>query len=141
MIKDKITPALKERFRQTIKKTIDTGKEQGFFICSNKQGELYPSKSCEGDECKIILEDQSVCPQRVEGDFHTYPNLANTKRKYRELRKQIPPDDMLKEDVRKSLTRMYEEKGVVGLSPIIPSYKDTLNVVVNKCFRNIDTVT
>ena len=45
MIKDKITQPLKERFRDTIKKTVDTGKEQGFFICANKEGKLYPSKS------------------------------------------------------------------------------------------------
>lgn len=142
MIKDKITPALGDRFRQAIKKTIDTGKEQGFFICSNQQGKLYPSKSCEGDECKIILEDQyAVCPRKVEGDFHTHPYLANAKRKYIEIGKQIPPDDMLKEEVRKSLIEMHEEKGVIGLSPIVPSYKDTLNTVVHKCFKNVDTAT
>lgn len=142
MIKDKITPALKKRFRQAIKKTIDTGKEQGFFICSNRQGELYPSKSCEGDECKIILEDQStICPQRIEGDFHTYPYLGDAKRKYKELGKQIPPEDTLKQEVRESLIKIHEEKGIIGLSPIIPSYKDALNAVVHKCFRDTDTTT
>lgn len=142
MIKDKITHSLKERFGKSIKKTIDTGKEQGFFICSNKEGELYPTKSCEGDECKIILEDQSaVCPRRFEGDFHTHPYLAEVKRKYIESKKQIPPEDMLKQEVRELLTKTHEEKGVVGISPVVPSYKDVLNVVVNKCFRNTNTVT
>lgn len=142
MIKDKITHTLKERFEQTIKKTIDTGKEQGFFICSDKQEKLYPSKSCEGDECKIILEDQSsICIKRIEGDFHTYPYLANAKKKYRALGKQIPPDDILKQEVIQSLIEMHEEKGEIGLSPIVPSYKDTLNTMVHKCFRNTDIST
>ena len=142
MMKDKITPALREKFRQIIDKTIDTGKGQGFFICSDKQGQLYPSKPCEGDECKIILEDQSsICPVRIQGDFHTYPYLANAKRKYKESGKQIPIDDMLKQEVRKSLTEMHEEKGVIGLSPIVPDYKDSLNTIVHKCFRNTDIST
>lgn len=142
MIKDKITPALKERFRQTIKKTIDTGKEQGFFICSDKKGIFYPSKSCEGDECKIVLEDKStICPQRFQGDFHTHPYLANVKRKYRELGKQVPIDDILKQEIRESLIENYEERGIVGLSPIAPSYKDALNAVLHKCFKGTETTT
>lgn len=142
MIKDKITPELKERFIQTIKKTIDIGKEQGFFICSGKQGELYPSKSCEGEECKIMLEDKTtICPQRIGGDFHTYPYLANAKKNYKESGKQIPIDDILKQDVIQSLTDAHKEKGVIGLSPIVPSYKDVLNVVVHKCFTTTDTTT
>lgn len=142
MIKDKITPVLKEKFRQVIDKTANTGKGYGFFICSDEQGRLYPAKSCEGDECKIILEDQSTaCPVRIQGDFHTYPYLANTKRKYKEFGKQIPIDDMLKQEVRKSLTEMHEEKGVIGISPIVPDYKDSLNTIVYKCFRNTNIST
>lgn len=142
MIKDKITPTLKERFIQTINKTIETGMEQGFFICSDKQEKLYPSKSCEGDECKIMLEDKSsICSHSVQGDFHVYPYLANIKRKYRESGKQIPIDDVLKQEVRKSLSDIYEEKDIIVTSPIIPSYKDTLNTILHKCFKNIDTTT
>jgi len=142
MIKDKITPELKERFIQTIHKTIDTGSEQGFFICSDKQKKLYPSKSCEGDECKIMLEDKStICSHSIQGDFHAHPYLANAKRKYRELGKQIPIDNILKQEVRKSLIEKHEEKGISTISPVIPSYKDTLNTILHKCFRNTDITT
>lgn len=33
MIKDKISPELKSRFLQEIRKTMDTDKERGFLIC------------------------------------------------------------------------------------------------------------
>lgn len=142
MIKDKITKALKESFVRTINKTVDTGKEQGFFICSNKEGKLYPSKPCEGDECQIMLGDPfAICPQRVQGDFHTHPYLANAKRKYMELGKQIPVDDVLKQEVVRTLKETQEEKGIIGLSPSIPSYTDTLNAVINKCFRDTEATT
>lgn len=141
MIKDKITPALKEKFRQTIDKTIDTGKDQGFFICSDKQGSLYPSKPCEGEECKILEDQSSICPVRIQGNFHTRPYLASAKRKYKEIGKQVPIDDVLKQEIRKSLTEMHEEKGVVGISPIVPDYKDSLYTIVHKCFRNTDVST
>jgi hypothetical protein len=141
MIKDKITPALKEKFRQTIDKTIDSGKDQGFFICSDKQGSLYPSKSCEGEECQILEDQSSICPVRLQGDFHTRSYLANAKSKYKEIGKEVPIDDVLKQEIRKSLTEMHEEKGVVGISPIVPDYKDSLFTIVNKCFRNTDVST
>ena len=35
-IKDKITPELKNRFLQEILKTIENGKERGFFICKDE---------------------------------------------------------------------------------------------------------
>ena len=104
--------------------------------------EDYPAKSCEGDECRILLGDPStVCPQKVQGDFHTHPYLASAKRKYRELGKQIPIDDILKEEVKKALIDTHEEKGIIGLSPTIPSYKDSLNAVIHRCFMDTDATT
>lgn len=142
MIKDKITPSLREKFRQTIKRTIDTGRGQGFFICSDKQGELYPSKPCEGDEYKIILEGKStICSHKIGGDFHTHPYLANTKRKYKDSGKQIPIDNILIQDITQSLTDKYKEKGITELSPIIPSHKDALNALLHKCLTTTETTT
>lgn len=142
MIKDKITEALKERFRDTIKKTVDTGKEQGFFICANKEGKLYASKSCEGDECEVILGNPfQICPQRVQGDFHTYPYVANSRKEYKKKGINPPPDDILKEDVRRTLIDAHEEKGLKGLSPVIPSYNDVLNTIIHKCFKETDATT
>lgn len=54
-ISDKITPELKERFKDAIKKTIDTGKEHGFYICKNKEGKLFAEKGCEGGQCDIMI--------------------------------------------------------------------------------------
>ena len=142
MIKDKITPLLKEKFRETIKKTINTGKDQGFFICSDKQGGLYPSKSCEGDECKIMLEGKStICPQNIGGDFHTHHYLSSAKRKYKESGKQVPIDDMLKQEIIRSLIDTHKEKGIVGLSPIVPAYRDALNAILHKCMTTTETTT
>lgn len=142
MIKDKITEALKERFRDAIKKTIDTGNEQGFFICANKEGKLYASKSCEGDECEVILGDHfGVCPQRVQGDFHAYPYVANARKEYKKKGINPPPDDILKEEVRSTLIDKHEEKGLNGLSPVIPSYNDILSIIIDKCFKETDAAT
>lgn len=77
----------------------------------------------------------------VHGDFHVHPYLANAKRKYRELGKQVPIDDILKQEVRKSLIDTYEEKGIDTTSQTIPSYKDALNTILHKCFQNTDTTT
>lgn len=57
MIKDKITGVLKEKFRDAMKKTVDTGKKHEFFICANKEGKLYPSKPCEGDHSKMLSDE------------------------------------------------------------------------------------
>ncbi len=50
MIKDKITPEIRERFKEEIKLTRERCKERGFLLCLDVKGGLYPSRSCEGTE-------------------------------------------------------------------------------------------
>ena len=75
MIKDKITPKLKERFKDAIKKTIHTGREQGFYICKDKEGKLFADKGCEGEQCDLMIgRPQDSCQGEInQGDFHTHP--------------------------------------------------------------------
>lgn len=52
-LKNRITPELKKRFLEEIKRSIKTGKETGFLICLNDK--LYtPKKRCTGTECGFL---------------------------------------------------------------------------------------
>ena len=72
MIKDKITPELKSRFKLAIDSTKKTGKEEGFRICKDKYGKLYPGKTCRGEDCEVTIPP--ICPRNttVQGGFHTH---------------------------------------------------------------------
>jgi len=80
MIKDKITQELKSRFLQEIRKTMDTGKERGFLICKDEKDRLSATKSCEGEECIVVLSSlKSQCNFKIQGDFHTHPHAKDVK--------------------------------------------------------------
>ena len=75
MIKDKITPELKKRFLKEIKLSGESGKERGLFLCYDKKGELFPSKTFEGIKGKISekeWKEHSICPGNIQGNFHTH---------------------------------------------------------------------
>lgn len=50
MIKDKITPQIKDRIRYALRRIIDTGDEHAFIMCSDRKGNLYPRDMCRGNE-------------------------------------------------------------------------------------------
>lgn len=75
MIKDKITPELKNAFIESIDKTKATHREHGFFMCLGKDGKLYPSEDkCKGMMFGICTEiKKDTCPGKIQGFFHAHP--------------------------------------------------------------------
>jgi len=89
MIKNKITPELKERFRNEIALTIKDGKEHGFILCSDNDGNLTGTSSCMGDMCEIgyervesLLSECQTKGLKTLGDFHTHPHVAMTMKRF-----------------------------------------------------------
>lgn len=140
MISDNITPVLKHRFRKEIRITADTGKERGFFICKDEKGYLVPSKkTCQGTECEVTLKNpRGACPIKIQGDFHTHPDLAITKIYLKEQDKKIDTDDILKDKIIKSKKEVQERLGIKGLPAITPSYSDALKSILVNCASDIE---
>lgn len=127
MIKNKITPELKKAFLEEIKKTKDTGREQGFPICISGKGELFSSiKKCEGEECGFIIKNvHEYCPDRVQGVFHTHPYLINAERfhGHKLSEKEI-------ENTINIYRRHFERKGITVQSP---THHDLTDTLYNQC--------
>lgn len=138
MIKDKITPKLKERLKDAIKKTIDTGKEQGFYICKNKEGKLFVDKECEGEECGLTIgRPQDACQGNVnQGGFHTHPytSLQPFERMYfiKTYGYHRVKED-LKNVIKEEFRHMHEKEGLKDVSINTPSYIDALKALGFKC--------
>lgn len=142
MIKDKITKELRSRFIEDIKRSIESGKERGFFLCENKEEKLIPSKSCEGTECDIHLGDpRKGCPSETTtyGEFHTHPYLYSVRQ---ELRREGYPkaefrfDEELKKIISKNIRDAHERIGVKGITINTPSYTDIMRALLAK-FINV----
>lgn len=141
MIKGKITSELRYRFIDDIKRSKESGKERGFFLCQNKEGKLIPSKSCEGTECDIHLGDpRTGCPHETTtyGEFHTHPYLHSAKQELR-IEGKISPNEELRIDEKLRIKmskniREYHEKitGVKGITINTPSYTDVLKALLAK---------
>lgn len=138
MIQDKIASELKERFKGAIKKTVDTGKEQGFYICKNKEGKLFADKECEGEECGLTIgRPQNACQGNInQGDFHTHPyrSLQPIERMiliktYGYDRVKNDLNNVLKEEFK----YMHEKEGLKDVSINTPSYVDSLKALGFKC--------
>ena len=133
MIKDKITPKLKERLKDAIKKTIDTGKEQGFYICKDKEGKLFADKGCEGEQCDLMIgRPQDACRGEInQGDFHTHPLFERMAliKKYGYSR----IEDDLKNVIIEEFNQLHEKEGLKNVSINTPSYIDTLKALGFKC--------
>lgn len=127
MIKDKITSEIKKTFLEEIKKTIDTGKEQGFLICINKKGNLFPSKKrCQGEECGFVIKNaHKYCPDKVQGTFHTHPYIPNIERFYG----RKPSEKEIKE-----ATKIYEKHFLSKKITLqTPSHHDVTDTLINQC--------
>lgn len=141
MIKDKITPELRSRFIEDIKRSKESGKERGFFLCKNKEGKLIPSKSCEGTECDIHLGDpRTGCPSETKtyGEFHTHPYLYSAKQKLRREGKissnnELRIDKELKMVMGKNIREAHERiTRIKGITINTPSYTDVLRALLAK---------
>lgn len=133
MIKDKITPEIRERFKEEIKLTRERGKERGFLLCLDVKRGLYPSISCEGTECSIRLSDiipgtKGSCVGEIQGNFHTHPVLSG-----RDAR-DLPSQEEIKKRTINVVKKMHEEEGIKGISsPQTPSYGDVLRKLFENC--------
>jgi hypothetical protein len=127
MIKDKITPELKNAFIESIDKTKATHREHGFYMCLGKDGKLSPSKDrCEGTTHCITTEIKpDTCPGKIQGFFHAHPKrlqlemMLNRKLSDKELGFMV------------SITR--EGFAKKGFSVQSPSHTDVLNALIDKC--------
>lgn len=131
MIKNRITPEIKKAFLEELKKTRDSGKEQGFLIClendNNKNGRLSISKKrCIGDECGFVIKDVTeYCPDKVQGAFHTHPNFINIERFYGRK-----PTEKETERAVKLYRKGFEKEGV---NLTTPSHHDVVNTLMSQC--------
>ncbi len=137
MIKDKITPEIRERFKEEIKLTRERGKERGFLLCLDVKGGLYPSRSCEGTECtfplsEIIPGTKGSCIGEIQGNFHTHPGLPI--REYVEELGYISSEEEIKKRTIDMVKRMHEKEGIKEISsPQTPSYGDILKELFINC--------
>lgn len=128
MIKDKITPELKSRFKEEILKSREDGKERGFFLCSNKK--LFASKTYVGNKCNVTLvRPKDACPGKVQGDFHTHTTLNYTKEELKERGVPLPSDSKIIDTLEKDIK-------VKGWTSQTPSYKDLLYGLNMRFFRD-----
>jgi hypothetical protein len=136
MIKDKITPNLKNRFLEEIKKSGESRKERGFLLCLDKKGDIYPTETCEGEECGIKLyyktEDKDVCPEKTQGEFHTHPVVTMLRESSKEVLGYTPSDDIIKTLLTGILKEREKEEGI-DITLQMPSYTDVLGAVLGKC--------
>lgn len=136
MIKDKITPELKRRFQEETKKSGESRKERGLLLCLDKKGELYPSKTCEGDECGVyllpVIRVEEGCPGEIQGTFHTHPVKARLRDDAKEVLGYIPSDEIIRTVIVNVIQEKEKNEGIdVTLS--MPSYTDILSALGAKC--------
>lgn len=141
MIKDKITPQLRKRFLQEIKKSKETGKERGFHICIEDNGKLSAGGTCIANNSNMLSEECSMkfqnvgisCPgKKVQGDFHTHPYLA-------EVRKSFGITFKASDELIRSATETFLEDR--GMTATIPSHADARSAVLGKCSKRTEGTT
>lgn len=130
-IKDKITPEIKDKFRDAINLTIKTGREHAFIICRNDKEELFPRDICRGEECIVTMESPESClPFRAQGNFHTHADVAVARRIFKDVEEKFP---------RKMLVDYIKEVAdSEGIEITTPSQGDLINALVNKCLRRTE---
>ena len=140
-IKDKVTPALRKRFLQEIKKSTETEKERGFHICIEDNGKLSAGDTCIANNSNMLSEECSMkfqnigisCPgKKVQGDFHTHPYLA-------EVRKSFGITFKASDELIRSATETFLEER--GMTPTIPSHADARSAVLGKCSKRTEGTT
>lgn len=133
MIKEKITPQIKDRIRDALKRTIETGDEHAFIMCKDRKGNLYPRDTCRGSDCGVQMEPITRCfPDRAQGNFHTHADIS-VARSINEVRRKLPREILIEyvKEIAKS----------EGIDVTTPSHGDLVNTLVNKCMnRSLGTV-
>lgn len=131
MIKEKITPELKVKFKESIRKTIETRLEHGFMLCKDDKGNLHPTDIYSGEETKIYLSKRPKCPPNTitQGGFHVHPDIA-TVRKFVFKDKHVPEKVIISH-----IKNVVKRSGV----PITtPSQSDLANAIADKCNKHTE---
>jgi hypothetical protein len=118
MIKDKITPELKQKFKEAIEMTYKDRSEYGFVICKDENENLQPGPLCKGDKCSVIPIEK--CSYKKQGMFHTHP--------FSSLMKPIPRE--VASLCVKGITRLF------CISATTPSHQDLALALTDKCSRH-----
>lgn len=126
-IKDKITPQLKKAFSENIKKTIDTGREHGFYVCSDKEEKLTASRiRCAGSQCELVVERlPEMCPEKIQGFFHTHPQ--------RSLLEKMAHKKFSDKDIKFMVEESRKASEKTGITAHMPSHRDLLTMFITKC--------
>ena len=136
MLKDKMSPALKNRFLEEIKKSGESNKERGFLLCLSDKGHIYPTSTCEGSECEIELWPTMIgpgkCTGEIQGEFHTHPVRNNLRGLVKDLFGFVPEDEIIKKMIIGSLQSRHKEEGI-DMTLQTPSYSDILSAISVKC--------
>lgn len=136
MIKNKITPELKKKILEEIKLSGESGKERGFFLCFDKKGELFASKTFEGVKGKISekeWKEHSTCTGNIQGNFHTHPGMKNIRNLGKRMGYDLS-DREIKIVAKETARKEMEDVGIKGLGTVhTPSYNDTLIELMYKC--------
>lgn len=131
MIKDKITPEIKDKFREAINLTIKTGREHAFIMCRDYKEDIFSRPICEGRECIVTMEPPESClPFRAQGNFHTHADVAVARRVFKDIDERLP---------RKIMTDYIEDVAYHECVDITtPSHGDLINALINKCLRRTE---
>ncbi len=126
VIKDKITPQLKKRFRDEIQNTIKDGIEYGFNLCKDKKGNLFGTETCRGNKCGITLKN-AICPlgSETQGNFHTHPDMPDIK---------FLLDLETIEDMKSYMRDVAKSEGI---SLVTPSNQDVFETLSDRCDKKI----
>lgn len=134
MIKNKITPEIKSKFKTAITKTRETGKEHGFYLCVDQYQNLSPSDLKSGTADKLELGNSLVAcdGNKIQGDFHTHAYIGFTK-KMSKTSDQKMSDKQIKKLLKDTHEGYKKELGITEITIDSPSPKDLLNGALNKC--------
>lgn len=140
MIKDKITPEIKERIKEEIRLSGERDKERGFLLCENATGKFFISESCEGTKCNIpltkFMKDTKSCP-KIIGNFHTHPLLKTAKDIFRKSHGYDTTDEELRLRAIRTVRMMHEAHGIKGITSIqTPSHTDLSTCLENRCIKD-----
>lgn len=129
-IKGRITPELRSSIQTAINKTKETGREHGFFLCTDEQDKLSVSKLKSGIAHQVRLESPLVAchGKKIQGDFHTHTYLTALKK--------IKPnlsDEQIKDVINTEHKNYVEELGTKELTIDSPSPKDLLKELLYNC--------
>lgn len=135
MIKDKISPALKNALIESIDKTKTTHREHGFYICSDRDGKLSSSKDrCEGTAHCLISEIKTdTCPGKIQGFFHAHPQ--------RLLLEELLNRKLSDEEIKQMVSSAKVSFGKKGFSVQSPSHRDIISSFLNKCEKYTEGTT